>query len=202
MIWNVRNAEPGTPGQRGAAGSGIFLHASDRLIVAQNLIGRCDNAGFFPIVRDDRAGSGTARENHIFNNIFASCGKAAYVFIDTNNYADGNVFVSMPGIICGLAQTTRNSGWTFRPGSRSRGWESNGVTATMKLDFDPDRLELTMSSETALPKVSLFNHIDSDMLGNATGESRVAGPLGEPGARRVWRVDPRQAHRQESTSGK
>ena len=24
IIWDVRNAEPGTPGQRGCAGSGIF----------------------------------------------------------------------------------------------------------------------------------------------------------------------------------
>jgi hypothetical protein len=202
VIWNVRNAEPGTPGQRGAAGSGIFLNASDCLLVAQNLIGCCDNAGFFPIVRDDRAGSGTAQENHIFNNIFASCGKAAYVFIDTNNYAGGNVFASMPGHYLwfgtnDLQQRLDLPGW-----QSFRGWESNSVTASMKLDFDPDRLELTMSSETALPKVSVFNHIDSDMLGNATGETRAAGPLGEPGARRVWQVDPRQAHRQASTSGK
>ncbi len=54
IIWDVRNAEPGTPGQRGAGGSGIFLHASERLIVAQNLIARCDNVGVFPVLRLER----------------------------------------------------------------------------------------------------------------------------------------------------
>jgi len=29
IIWDVRNAEPGTPGQRGCAGSGIFDNATD-----------------------------------------------------------------------------------------------------------------------------------------------------------------------------
>ncbi len=60
IVWNVRNAEPGTPGQRGCAGSGIFDNASDRLIIAQNLIGRCDNSGIYAITRPDRARSGTA----------------------------------------------------------------------------------------------------------------------------------------------
>ncbi|HEX6496834.1 MAG TPA: right-handed parallel beta-helix repeat-containing protein, partial [Acidobacteriaceae bacterium] len=45
IIWDVRNAEPGTPGQRGCAGSGIFINASDQITIAQNLIGRVDNSG-------------------------------------------------------------------------------------------------------------------------------------------------------------
>lgn len=57
----MRNSEPGTPGQRGAAGSGIFLHASQNQIVVQNLIGRCDNVGVFPVLRPDREGSGNGR---------------------------------------------------------------------------------------------------------------------------------------------
>ena len=64
VIWNVRNAEPGTPGQRGCAGSGVFINASDHLIIAQNLIGRCENSGVFAITRPDRAGSGTATGNN------------------------------------------------------------------------------------------------------------------------------------------
>ena len=62
VIWNVRNAEPGTPGQRGCAGSGMFIHATDRVIIAQNLIGHCDNAGVFSILREDRTDSGTGQE--------------------------------------------------------------------------------------------------------------------------------------------
>ena len=118
VIWNVRNAEPGTPGQRGCAGSGIFINATDRLIIAQNLIGRCDNSGVFAIMRPDRAGSGTAQENNIYNNIFASCGKSAIVFLNQNNEADGNLYVSMPSGFCGFSPPTRSSGSTCRRGAR------------------------------------------------------------------------------------
>ena len=76
----MRNAEPGTPGQRGCAGSGIFINATDKLIIAQNLIGRCDNSGIFAITRPDRRGSGTATgeqdlEQHLcdLRQVGASC---------------------------------------------------------------------------------------------------------------------------------
>jgi hypothetical protein len=96
IIWDVRNAEPGTPGQRGCAGSGIFINASEKTVIAQNLIGRCDNSGVFAIVRDDRAGTGRAIGNKIYNNIFARCDKSAIVFLDQKNEADGNLYAAMP----------------------------------------------------------------------------------------------------------
>jgi hypothetical protein len=202
VIWNVRNAEPGTPGQRGAAGSGIFIHASDRLIIAQNLFGRCDNAGVFPILREDRAGSGTGRENKIYNNIFTSCGKAAIVFINQDNQADGNVYVSMPGGYLGFL-TPESKQWLDLPAWReSHGWDKNGALASLQLDFDPDRLELTMSNREALAKVSVFNRIDNDMFGNATGETRSPGPIADPGARPVRQVDPRFAPRRDGAPEK
>ncbi len=82
VIWDVRNAEPGTPGQRGCAGSGIFDNATDKLIIAQNLIGRCDNSGLFAITRPDRRGSGTGTGNVISNNIFAKCDTSAIVILN------------------------------------------------------------------------------------------------------------------------
>src|SRR3569833_4299067 len=96
IIWDVRNAEPGTPGQRGCACSGIFINASDKIVIAQNLIGKCDNSGIFAIVRPDRAGSGSASENKISNNIFATLGKSGIVFLTEKNEADGNVYASLP----------------------------------------------------------------------------------------------------------
>jgi hypothetical protein len=116
IIWDVRNAEPGTPGQRGCAGSGIFINASDHVLIAQNLIGRCDNSGVFAIVRPDRANSGLAEDNEIYNNIFARCGKSAIVFLNQNNKADGNLYASMPKDFSASSLVTRSSGSTFRPG--------------------------------------------------------------------------------------
>ena len=101
IIWDVRNAEPGTPGQRGCAGSGIFDNATDNLIIAQNLIGRCDNAGIFAIIRQDRNIKIHASGNNVANNIFAKC-KSAINFLNTDNQADGNVYVDMPDQFQGL----------------------------------------------------------------------------------------------------
>ncbi len=190
VIWNVRNAEPGTPGQRGAAGSGIFIHASDRLIIAQNLFGRIDNAGVYPVLREDRMGSGSARENKICNNIFTSCGKAAIVFIDQHNEADGNVYISMPDrYLAFLAPESQQ--WLDLPAWReSHGWDKNGATGSMSLDFDPDKLELTMGAQ-GLPSVAVVNQIDTDMFGKPTGEKRAPGPFADPAASPTRRVDPR-----------
>ncbi len=192
LIWNVRNAEPGTPGQRGAAGSGIFVHASDRLIIAQNLFGRIDNAGVYPVLREERMGSGTAVENKIYNNIFSHCGKAAIVFINQDNEADGNVYVSMPGGYLGLLRPESQQ-WLDLPVWReSHGWDKNGAVESMSLDFDPDKLELTMSAQ-GLSSVAVFNQIDTDMFGKPTGEKRAPGPFVDPGAGPTRRVDPRAA---------
>jgi hypothetical protein len=191
VIWNVRNAEPGTPGQRGCAGSGVFINAGDHLIVAQNLIGRCDNSGVFAIVREDRAGSGTAQENSIYNNIFSSCGKSAIVFLNQHNEADGNLYVSMPNEFLGFF-TSDSKQWLGLPAWREvHGWDKNGALSDMQIDFDPDRLELRMIGSQPFPKVGVFNRIDNDMLRRVTGDTRAPGPLADPGAKRIWQLDPR-----------
>jgi hypothetical protein len=193
IIWDVRNAEPGTPGQRGCAGSGIFINATDKLIIAQNLIGRCDNSGIFAITRTDRARSGTASDNSIDNNIFADCGKSAIVFLNQNNQADGNLYVAMPNGFLGFF-TGDSMQWLDLPAWRdTHGWDKNGVLGDVQIDFDPERLELTISSHQPFPKVNAIDHIDSDILGNATRETRAPGPLADPGASHTWHIDPRLA---------
>jgi hypothetical protein len=191
LIWNIRNAEPGTPGQRGAAGSGIFEHATDRLVIAHNLIGRCDNAGLFPVLRPERGGAGAGQENYVYNNIFANCGKAGIVFLDEHNEADNNVYVSMPTNFLGFF-TGEKQQWLDLPTWRqSRGWDKNGVTVSTAVDFDPDKLELTMNAE-GLPSVPVFGKIDTDLFGKTATDKRVPGPFVDPGTGVTRRVDPRK----------
>ncbi len=192
IIWDVRNSEPGTPGQRGAGGSGIFLHASERQIVAQNLIGRCDNVGVFPVLRPDRQGSGNAREHKIYNNIFTRCDKGGIVFLNESNEADGNVYAAMPERFAGMADgdTLR---WLDLPAWRALGWDKQGGIAELEVNFDPDRLELTIGRQETLPKVPIFNGIDGDLGDQTTGSLRAPGPLADPGSDRVRNVDPRAA---------
>jgi hypothetical protein len=198
VIWNVRNAEPGTPGQRGAAGSGIFIHATDHLIIAQNIIGHCDNAGIYPVLRPERRGSGTGQENSIYNNIFTHCGKAAILFLNENNKADGNVYVSMPDGFLGFTTNESQKWLDLQQWYETYGWDKNGASLSMNLDFDTDSLELTMDVQE-LPSVVVFNQIDSDIFGKPTGEKRAPGPFVDPGVSLTRIVDPRIAVPVETT---
>ena len=195
VIWDVRNAEPGTPGQRGCAGSGVFFNASDEIVVAQNLIGRVDNSGIFAIVRPDRAGSGLASDNTISNNIFTKCDKSAMVFLNQKNQADGNVFASMPVDFLGYYTGDSKQYLDLAAWREAHGWDKNSIMSDLQIAFDPDRLQLTISGGQPLPKVVVVGHIDSDLFGKATTGSRAPGPLADPGAKRVWQVDPRLADR-------
>ena len=193
VIWDVRNAEPGTPGQRGCAGSGIFDNATDKLIVAQNLIGRCDNSGLFAITRPDRRGSGTGTGNIISNNIFAKCGTSGIVLLNPGNEADGNVYVGMPARFQGYGEGDAKQYVDMEAWRHAHGWDTNSVAADGQIDFDPDTLQLTIAIPQPLPTVRAVNHIETDILGKDTGLTRVAGPLANPGAKREWKVDPRSA---------
>ncbi len=192
IIWDVRNAEPGTPGQRGCAGSGIFINASDHLLIAQNLIGRCDNSGVFAIVRPDRANSGLAEDNEIDNNIFTRCAKSAIVFLNPQNKADGNLYVSMPKDFLGFFGGDTKQWLDLAAWRESHGWDKNGAVADIEIDFNPDSLELSINSSQPLPKVKPFDHVQSDIFGKATGHTRVPGPLADPTAEHTWHIDPRR----------
>jgi hypothetical protein len=158
IVWDVRNAEPGTGGQRGAGGSGIFLHASERQIVARNLIGRCDNVGVFPVLRPERANSGNGRGHVIRDNLIARCDKGGIVFLDERNEADGNVYAGLPEKFGGLAQG-ESLEWLDLGAWRAHGWDAKGVRADLQLSLDPDRLELTMQSAKRLPKMPIFKAV-------------------------------------------
>ncbi len=191
VIWDVRNAEAGTPGQRGCAGSGIFEHATDRLIIAQNLIGRCDNSGLYAITRPERRGAGTATGNVVSNNIFANCGTSAVVLLTPENEADGNVFVGLPARFTIYGEGDAKQALDLAAWRSAHGWDGTSAVVEAEIAFDPDTLRLTMSSREPLPKVSAVDAIDIDILGQTAGSTRAPGPLADPGARRDWTIDPR-----------
>ena len=180
----------------------LLVKCGNCLTISQNLIGRCDNSGVFAIVREDRMGSGTAQENNIYNNIFTGCRKSAIVFLNQHNEADGNLYVSMPREFLGFFTSDSKQYLDLPAWREAHGWDKHGALGDMQLDFDPDRLELTISSSQPFSKVSVFNHIDNDMLGTVSGETRAPGPLADPGAKRIWQLDPRSVARLEIRSDK
>ena len=191
VIWDVRNAEPGTSGQRGCAGSGIFINASDRLTIAQNLIGRCDNSGIFAITRPDRANSGTAQNNQVENNIFARCGKSAIVFLNQNNESDGNFFTSMPNEFLGFFQQDSKQWLDLATWRQGYEWDKHSGVGELQIEFSSETLRLKISSSQPLPMVNIVIRIHSDLLGKVTGETRPPGPLADPDSTPSWDLDPR-----------
>ena len=128
--------------------------------------------------------------------------KSAIVFLNTNNKADGNVYADMPKDFQGLFEgvPTPNydpDAWrhikyrdltTWRDAG---GWDKNSVLADVRIDFDPDSLQLTISGAKKLPQASVVNRIHHDMLGRTTATSRVAGPVENLETRGTVHVDPR-----------
>jgi len=178
LIWDVRNAEPGTPGQRGAGGSGIFLHASERQIVAHNLIGRTDNVGVFSVLREDRANSGNGRDHKIYNNIFVRNDKGGIVFVHERNEADGNVYARLPERFGGLAKQDSIE-WLDLAAWQSHGWDRNRSVSSANFDLDANSLELKMNDAASLQKVSVFNRIETDFFGRPATDSRYPGPFSD-----------------------
>ena len=74
---------------------------------------------------------------------------------------------------------------------RAHGWDTHSVAGDAEIDFDPDTLELTMASRRPLPTVRTVNRIDTDIVGQDTGETRAPGPIANPGEKRRWKLDPR-----------
>ena len=132
----------------------------------------------------------TISENSIYNNIFNHCGRAGIVILNRRNEADGNVYVSMPAGYLGFFESEAQR-WLDLPAWRdSFGWDKNGVPASLSLDFDADKLELTMDGR-GLPSVEVFDQIDTDIFGKPAGNRRAPGPIINPGAGLTRHIDPR-----------
>ncbi|MBW8869698.1 MAG: hypothetical protein JF563_02830, partial [Acidobacteriales bacterium] len=122
--------------------------------------------------------------------------------LNPDNKADGNVYVDMPKDFQGLFEgppspTYDPEAWRhikYRDLAAWRalhGWDRNSILAEAQIDFDPDTLQLSISSSKPLPRAPAVNQIQSDILGRTTGATRIAGPLADLQGKRSWRVDPR-----------
>ena len=115
IIWNVEGRfderdipeEPGSSGWYKLTensvinGYGIYAEGTDRLYIANNLIGKCRSAGYFakPVAfrMHGMERGGTSRDAHFINNIFYDCGEAAIKMPTKDNKAEGNLYVKMQG---------------------------------------------------------------------------------------------------------
>lgn len=81
---------------------------------------------------------------------------------------------------------------TLTAWQETHGWDKNSAVVEMHIELDPDRLELTIICKDPISRVRTFDHIESDMFGKGAGWRRFPGPLADPVAKSVWKIDPRK----------
>ena len=207
IIWKATGgAGGGSYNMPGHGGWGITVDGSDGTVIAHNLIGLTQDAAVKFRTIDSRIVSGrggTARGNKVLNNIFYRCGKAID-FCNQANAADGNVYTKDWG---GVKDETEGVGrgliWIPDEGSSLRldlpawqkffGFDKNGAYADLSIDIDLDALTMDWSSSGAVPLLPTAAHFQRDLLGQAAGPSRKAGPLLRwPDGSAQVNIDPRR----------
>jgi hypothetical protein len=78
------------------------------------------------------------------------------------------------------------------------GWDKSGAMSELDVAYDIESLELTLVPRDKLPRLTLFNNIDTDLFGRAANAPRLPGPFAdlETGYKNR-KIDPRAATRSE-----
>ena len=210
IIWNVegrydRNAVPAEPGSSGwykttetgiKNGYGIYLEGTDRLRIVNNLIGKCNMAGFFAKVVAFRLmirRGGTSRENKFFNNLFYQCGDAAIILPNEHNAAEGNAYSKMPGGYLRVMYPEPEMCLDLPTWQEFCGFDLTGCTGELDIDVDSDDLTMEITYREQLPEVKTDEKVTTDYFGNTTASLRRAGPFsGLTGGRVRFGIDPRK----------
>ncbi len=210
IIWNVegrydKNAlkeEPGSSGwykntETGVRnGYGIYLEGTDRLRMVNNLIGKCDKAGFFARVVAFRLmikRGGTSRENKFFNNLFYQCGEAAVILPNEHNELDGNAYSKMPGGYLRVMYPEPEMCLDLQAWQEFCGFDKAGCECDMEIDINSKDLTMEVTIHGELPGVKPDDKVCTDYFGEKTEGFRQAGPFqGMTGGKIRFNIDPRK----------
>ncbi len=211
IIWNVegrydKNAVPEEPGSSGwykmneldfVNGYGIYNEGSDYIIMANNLIGKCNSAGYFAKAVAFRISGqnrgGTAREQKFINNMFYDCGEAAIKLPNPNNECEGNAYAEMPGGYLRVLYPEPSMCVNLPEWQKFMGFDLNGCEFEAEIGIDSSKLEMTVELKNSLSEVTTWSQADTDFFGNATGEKRIAGPFTQLKEGKVtFNIDPRK----------
>jgi hypothetical protein len=213
IIWNVegrydKNAVPAEPGSSGwykkteldvRNGYGVYLEGTDRLRMVNNLIGKCNKAGFFAKVVAFRLfpkRGGTSRENKFFNNLFYQCGEAAIIMPNQHNEAEGNVYAKMPGGYLRVMFPEPEMCLDLATWQEFCGFDRNGCVGDMEIDINSADLTMEVTFKDKLPEVKADEKVCTDYFGNRDEGKRVAGPIiGLVGRKVRFSIDPRKLNK-------
>lgn len=210
IIWNVegrydRDEIPEEPGSSGwykktelgvKNGYGIYLEGTDRLRMVNNLIGKCNKAGFFAKVvafRLTRKRGGTSRENKFYNNIFYDCGEAAIIIPNEHNEAEGNVYAKMPGGYLRVMYPEPEMCLDLTTWQEFCGLDKTGSTSDLEIDINKEDLIMEITLNKELPKVASDEKVATDYFANIDDGLRTAGPFSRLiGDKVSFNIDPRK----------
>lgn len=210
IIWNVegrynKQAVPAEPGSSGwyktteldvRNGYGIYLEGTDRLRMVNNLIGKCEKAGFFAKVVPFRLWpkrGGTSRENKFFNNLFYQCGEAAIILPNEHNQAEGNAYVKMPPGYLRVMYPAPEMCLDLAAWQEFCGFDRNGSVCDMEIDINSADLTMEVVLQGELPEVKADEEVHTDYFGNRDDGKRAAGPIiGLTGRKARFSIDPRK----------
>jgi hypothetical protein len=210
IIWNVegrydKEAMPAEPGSSGwyktteldvRNGYGIYLEGTDRLRMVNNLIGKCDKAGFFAKTVAFRIWpkrGGTSRENKFFSNLFYQCGEAAIILPNQHNQAEGNAYAKMPPGYLRVMYPEPEMCLDLATWQEFCGFDRDGCVCDMEIDINSDDLTMEVVFKSELPEAKADEKVCTDYFGDRDDGPRVAGPIiGLPSRKARFSIDPRE----------
>ncbi|NLK87841.1 MAG: right-handed parallel beta-helix repeat-containing protein [Clostridiaceae bacterium] len=216
IIWNVegrydRNAVPSEPGSSGwyktteidvRNGYGIYLEGTDRLRIVNNLIGKCNKAGFFAKVVAFRLmpkRGGTSRENKFYNNLFYQCGEAAIILPNEHNAAEGNAYAKMPPGYLRVMYPEPEMCLDLATWQEFCGFDTTGCTCDPEIDINSEDLTMEIRFNGALPEAEADKKVTADYFGREAEGLRPVGPFAALEDGRVrFSIDPRRQGQAES----
>lgn len=190
IILGVRAGEAG-------GGHGIYAHDEDFLRIDHNLIARTQGSGIhLPKGQADRfvEGRGSCSRHHtVVHNLLA--GTSRYVsFHDAMNTCDGNLYGA--GAEAGPFRLLGPNEWLdLETWQRFHGLDKNSEVASLRLDFDAERLRLRVEGLADASRTPCILPSPLDYCGRTRQAERdLPGPFaGETVAASDWLgVDPRR----------
>jgi len=177
-------------------GYGIYLEGTDRLRIVNNLIGKCNKAGFFAktvAFRLQPKRGGTSRENKFFNNLFYQCGEAAIILPNEHNTVEGNAYSKMSGGYLRVMYPEPEMCLDLDTWQEFCGFDKTGCTCDVEIDINSSDLTMEITLKKEMPLVNVDEKVGTDYFGITYGELRTAGPfIGLTGGKVRLSIDPRK----------
>lgn len=230
IFWNVEGrfdpakiiAEPGSSGWYKmheydiVNGYAVYGEGTDRLYIANNLIGKCKSAGYFakpvPFRMNGISRGGTSRDAKIFNNMFYDCEEAAIKMPTEKNKAEGNMYIKMKGGYLRVLNPSPETCLDLPSWKEFYGFDLNGQEAWFTISVDTDKYELSFDTSEDMPfafpgelerrqfvlegeetrKVTTDSHVSVDFFGEEKADSSFPGPFNVIKSKKVYRIDPRK----------